>query len=332
MRIEMKRMIAYGSALMMLALSQLVPAFHIRDDFDYKSDHWLWIEDGDGSSISVGDGICTLRLENPVVGRYCNAELVNRDEERYRFGVMVVRCKASGMRPGSRGWGWWDRNKLEIYSDFDVAWVMQSDDYSNEKGTNWFRWGHCAGAMEERVSWSLVQAVDPQEWHTYRLEWTPEFVSLTIDDSLFSKSVNQVPDNVMSLDIWVDNQPVGEYGPTFLYYGWEGMSWVLVDYVEVWGGEAAIAENQQVSDHAKPEASAGSITVIGIQGRRRTVTLPRGFVKGVCSGFTIDGRRLFRHEGVRAGETIVLGNKAAQGVSILHFSAANVMAVVRMAM
>lgn len=298
----MSRVIAHVTVAAVLAVSAQASAYHVRDDFDHRSDRWLWIEEGGGARIAVGGGLCTLRLTDPPAERYCNAEIVNRNDERYLYGSLEVRCRATRMRPGSRGWGWWDRNKLELVEDFDVAWVMQSADYSDNEGTNWLRWGHCAGTMRDRTWRDLAEEIDPREWHVYRLEWTPAFISLSIDGVLLHRSSEQVPDEPMSLDIWVDNQPVGSYGPTFLYHTWQGTSELLVDYVEIRGSRLRAGGRRGSGGRRR---NRGTITLVGLGARKAMVAVPRGF-SGKCRGYSLAGRLLFSRERVRSGDVVHL--------------------------
>lgn len=221
-------------ALIVWCCSGTPGAYHLRDDFGSRQDHWLWIEDGRGSRLAAGQGLCTLELASPDSQLYCNAELVNRGEQYMLHGTLVIRCKGTPMLPGSRGWGWWDRNKLEVLSDFDVAWVMESRDHTPDPRTNWLSWGHNAGSVQEKVAWDLAGAVDPEVWHTYRMEWSASSVSLYVDNVLLHESSQSVPDSEMSFDIWIDNQPVGFFGPTFRYEAWEDTSRLVVDYVELY--------------------------------------------------------------------------------------------------
>jgi hypothetical protein len=324
----MRAMMAWTAWVTLLVALTHGSAFHIRDDFDTRSDRWLWIEEGAGARIAVGGGICTLQVRDPAVGGYCNAELVNKEGERYRYGSLEVRCRTSGMRPGSRGWGWWDRHKHQLITDFDVAWVMQSKDYSDNASTNWLDWGHCAGAMDRRLWWDVSAVVDPRRWHTYRIDWTPASISLFIDDVLFRSTSDQVPDAPMSIDIWVDNQPVGRSGPTFQYYGWSGTSRVLVDYVEMSAQRVRAGKQGKQRMH---RGGAETITVVDAHGRAHELALPRGFGRGTCEGYTVDGRRLFVDRPIASGHTLYLERPTA-GVVVLRFRSSSVHETVRLAL
>lgn len=210
--------------------------FHKRDDFQTKRSDWIWITYGPGSSIGVSNGCAYLNLTNPVGSEYCNTELVSRDAEHQSYGTLQTRLRTTAMFNGSRGWGWWDRRKDQVLTDFDVAWVMQSKDGGNPLN-DWFRWGHCNGPITNLQWWGMPEAFDPTQWHTYRMDWSPSGAKLYIDGALFKDSPNAVPNNPMSLDIWVDNGYL-----TYMMQGalipagqsFAGTSSIQVDYVEMY--------------------------------------------------------------------------------------------------
>jgi hypothetical protein len=239
-----QKLAAFFILLIFLFSSSTFGGYFKRDDFKKKKDTWVWITDGQGSRFDIANGCCLFELKNTNTG-YCNTELVNKAGEYQKYGTIVVRLKTSQMQWGTRGWGWWDRNKSEVLTDFDVNWVMQSKNKDNLPFTNWFKWGNCNGALTNLKTFGLPAAFDPTAWHTYKMEWDAAGTKLYVDDALYQSSAESVPNDSMSLDIWIDN---GDYSSADVAtranpagVAWQETSQIIVDFVDMF--DLAPSEN-----------------------------------------------------------------------------------------
>jgi len=182
----------------------------LLDDFQSRSEYWYWRSDGNQTPPKVEYGLLHLQLLNAVDSLYCNTEIYDPTTP-YSSGTQVrIRLKATDIHYGSRGWGFWDGH-LDINSlvfDYDVAWVMQQASHQVSSDYNWFLFGVDGNLLTNRKTFELSGFVDETKWHTYNIIWNTNSVDFFIDgDFLFTTNEN-LPDENMRVDIWIDNRVI----------------------------------------------------------------------------------------------------------------------------
>jgi hypothetical protein len=81
----------------------------------------------------------------------------------------------------------------------------------------------------------LQNIVDETEWHTYKIVWSEENVSFYVDDQFLFQSFEDLPDEKMRMDIWIDNRVIPINNPTNFLNNNSNYSEMLVDFVEISG-------------------------------------------------------------------------------------------------
>ena len=207
----------------------------LHDDFQYKSDHWFWRGDGNQSIPTVQDGLLHLKLENAIDTLYCNTEIYNPNEP-YGPGTQVrVRLKNSEIHTGSRGWGFWDGdlNLNDLAYDFDVAWVMQQGSLIDSPNYKWFLFGVAKDTLINRRTFVLDSLINETEWQTYKIIWDYERVSFYLNDSFLYETFDNLPDQKMRMDVWVDNRVINTENPIEFWNNAVENSEMLVDFIEI---------------------------------------------------------------------------------------------------
>ena len=221
----------------------------MNDDFQKVEDHWFWRADGNQHIPIVEDGLLKLNLKNAIASEYCNTEIYNPSEP-YSSGTQArIRLKASEIHTGSRGWGFWDGDlDLSVLLDFDVAWVMQQASDNSSSNYNWFLFGVDGDKLENRKTIDLNPILNENIWHTYKIIWDENFVSFSVDDALLFTSTENLPDQNMRLDIWIDNRVINISNPSEFWNNNVDNSEMYVDFVEISGLDGpSINRNQKGS-------------------------------------------------------------------------------------
>ena len=207
----------------------------LQDDFQFKNNYWFWRADGNQSIPVVDNGLLHLKLEDAISSEYCNTEIYDPTEP-YGPGTQVrVRLKTSEIHNGSRGWGFWDGdlNLTALALDFDVAWVMQQGSTIEEPPFKWFLFGVASDTLTNRQTLSLDQIVDETEWHTYKIVWDFDKVQFYIDDMFVYETFDQLPNQNMRMDIWIDNRVINTDNPIDYWNNQVDISEMFVDFVEI---------------------------------------------------------------------------------------------------
>lgn len=209
----------------------------LNDDFQFQKDQWYWRSDGNQDIPKVNNGLLHLKLVNAIDTEYCNTEIYNKDEI-YLPGTQVrMRVKASQAHFGSRGWGFWD-GKLDLYSlifDYDVAWVMQQNSQIPGSEYNWFLFGVDGDTLTRRSTYNLNNIIDETKWHTYKIVWDINKVTLFIDNNFHYEAYTHLPNEKMRVDIWADNRVINLDNPLDQWHTNSNLSEIFVDFVEVSG-------------------------------------------------------------------------------------------------
>lgn len=229
---------------MSMLLSSSTGQTLLRDDFKFKSNNWYWRADGNQSIPTVQNGLLHLQLLNAIDSQYCNTEIYNPTEP-YTPGTQVrIRLKCSYQHIGSRGWGFWDGH-IDINSmlyDFDVAWMMEQKSHLPNMEYNWFHFGIGGDSIQNRQTIDLFGAVDETEWNTFHIIWRSDSTFLYVNDSQLYVATENLPDENMRVDLWIDNNVINNYDPTLSWYNNSSGSEMFVDFIEVFGMEGTAIE------------------------------------------------------------------------------------------
>ncbi len=239
----------YCIYIIILSSIQISSQVLLQDDFGTRNDYWYWRSDGNQEQPVVIDGMLQLKLVNAVDSFYCNTEIYDPTEP-YSPGTQVrVRLKCSEIHTGSRGWGFWDGDlDSSIILDFDVAWVMQQGSNLIGDQYNWFFFGVDGNILSNRKIFNLQNIVDETEWHTYKIVWSEENVSFYVDDQFLFQSFEDLPDEKMRMDIWIDNRVIPINNPTNFTNNISDYSEMLVDFVEITGLDGPGIERELSGD------------------------------------------------------------------------------------
>jgi hypothetical protein len=181
-----------------------------KDNFESQHPRWDWaynlgtgykrLVDLPNGSSGVEIGI--TKLSNP--GFYSDCSLRESDEN-YDLGVVEARLRLTddnGLTDegkGTRGWGFWD-GKLDV---LNTAWFWSASPES-DPAVSGFR------VMVMRNGEFLLNqeiSVDMREWHTYRVELTPEGTKFYVDGVEIASTSGR-PENEQRVELWVDNMAV----------------------------------------------------------------------------------------------------------------------------
>ena len=194
------------------------PGFSEVTDWD---DHWTT---GVGKIIydSSTPGFVRLLLDGPGIGGiYHNAEKEHYGETvgGFLYCDLDIRCRNSNNNGwdapgapyspdptygfGSRGWGFW--NKQQSLSGANIIWFtsISPESESQVRGTR--VWIICDGTVV------LMQDlnIDLTQWHTYRIQWRPDYIGIFIDNmgSPIAEVIgrNKIPNSKLTFTVWVDN-------------------------------------------------------------------------------------------------------------------------------
>lgn len=214
------------------------------DDFKFKSNNWYWRADGNQSIPTVQNGLLHLQLLNAIDSQYCNTEIYNPTEP-YTPGTQVrIRLKCSSQHIGSRGWGFWDGH-IDFNSmlyDFDVAWMMKQKSYLPNLEYNWFLFGVNGDSIQNRQTIDLFGTVDETEWNTFHIIWRSDSTFLYVNDSQLYVATENLPDENMRIDLWIDNRVIDKNNPIISWNNNSSGSEMFVDFIEVFGMEGTAIE------------------------------------------------------------------------------------------
>jgi Secretion system C-terminal sorting domain len=235
--INLYKIILLSVILVQIGSSRIEAQLIRQDDFQYKNNYWYWRSDGNQSQPVVAKGLLHLKLQNAISTEYCNNEIYDPTEP-YQPGTQIrVRLKNSNIHNGSRGWGFWDGDldTISIVFDFDVAWVMQQGSSIENPVYNWFLFGTDGDYLTNRQTFDLQKVVDETQWHTYKIIWGLNSVSIYIDDKFIYETFAHLPDEAMRMDIWIDNRVINLSSPLELWNNNVENSEMLVDFIEISG-------------------------------------------------------------------------------------------------
>ena len=197
------------------------------------------------SCYAMRDGKLVLRgiMNNSVPGdtaRYITGGVYTKDKVAFGSGRLEIRAKLNGARGAwpafwllPQGMGWPDGGEIDImeyYRDTLLANILcGGKNHSNE-------W-HTTKTGVQQLGGTAWAA----KFHTWRMDWTPEYVALYIDDSLLNKMAVDALVNkngtgfnpfkqphYMLLNVAIGGQNGGDPAQTSFPRKME------VDYVRVW--------------------------------------------------------------------------------------------------
>ncbi|MBK7105474.1 MAG: T9SS type A sorting domain-containing protein [Ignavibacteriae bacterium] len=209
----------------------------LRDDFQSKNNYWFYRADGNQTIPIVKDGMLQLTLLNAESSEYCNTEIYDPTEPYLPGTILRTRIKCSPQHIGSRGWGFWDGDLtlIDLFLDYDVAWIMQQKSVLTEEKYNWFLFGVASDSLSNKKTMNLQNKLNETEWHTYKIIWEENFTSLYIDDELFYLANSNIPDDKMRFDVWIDNRVINIEDPSEYWNNISEVSSIFVDFVEISG-------------------------------------------------------------------------------------------------
>jgi beta-glucanase (GH16 family) len=207
-----------------------------RDNFESQHLRWDWeYKRGTGYKrlVELHDGSPGVEIgitEQSNAAEYSDGSL-RESNENYDFGVMEARLRLTddnGLTDegkGTRGWGFWD-GTLDV---LNTAWFWSASPES-DPALSGFR------VMVMRNGEFLLNqeiSVDMREWHTYRVELTPEGTKFYVDGVEIA-SISGRPENEQRIELWVDNMAVqvsnGGYSTEYLNLTQEQS--MYIDWVE----------------------------------------------------------------------------------------------------
>jgi hypothetical protein len=155
-------------------------------------------------------------LEIPEIGR---DTLLNIP---YKFATMKTRVRATNLKSGSRGWGFW--NTMGLNNFLTVAWFIQiegmvpasllpptdpptdPDKLVPYPGGFYCQTTTRSSDKKELPKYSFFKLPDlDEEWHDYEVEWTSQSVRFVRDGKLVHEETKVVPQDYMAFHAWVDN-------------------------------------------------------------------------------------------------------------------------------
>ena len=220
-----------------------------RDDFQDKKTWWDWGARCT-SSPSVHDGLAFLVQNQGYSNQDCGTYLWD-EENIYQYYTANIRVKTlTPMRPGTRGWGFWDYDPLMgpyEQVDTDFSWFMQQYD-PFDSYQSWWLGGTKNGETLEFSFTSLDPFVDIEKWHTYKIERRADYVALYVDGVIVHFSDSALPEGLQSFHLWIDNfiYPFDPYSP-ITYRNINDPSSLIVDFIEIY--------EDQLGESAPPAGS-----------------------------------------------------------------------------
>ena len=79
----------------------------------------------------------------------------------------------------------------------------------------------------------MSEIIDETEWHTYNIIWRSDSTFLFIDNEQIFVSTNNLPNENMRVDIWIDNRVTNINDPLNYFNNDSDGSEVFVDYIEI---------------------------------------------------------------------------------------------------
>jgi len=200
------RIILFAVLVIILNVTNVLSEVIKRDDFQ---DQKLWWNMGSSHTLppSIFNGVVYLELNSAYDSIHCETYLWD-GENNYQNYTATMRIKTlTPMRPGTRGWGFWDFDGdmgLNETIDARISWFMQQYDPYNSSQTWWLA-GTRNGRNEGFNYSDLNSIIDNGEWHTYKIIRETDFVAFYVDENLVHLSETAVPDEPQSFHLWIDN-------------------------------------------------------------------------------------------------------------------------------
>lgn len=196
------------------------------DDFTERSAYWRWRIDN-YASFSVEKSILRMCVGPTEALYYSNAEIADGefDELPWRYKTFEIRVRMVGQHFGSAGWGFWNHSMrigqsvpiwfiyLRAYGRYPLQgfFIQVVNVFLPVKlfagisrlyyGLKLFPWLAPIKILSRRP---LVQDLDLQEWHTYKIRWTRESVEFYIDGRKIA-TMGWAPNANCRADVWIDN-------------------------------------------------------------------------------------------------------------------------------
>jgi len=201
-----------------ILLEDNFPGYEENDDWD--DSHTTGI--GSVAYFATNPGFARLLIDGPGAGGtyhnsekkhygtasngflYCDFEVRLRNSNNNGWdapGAPGVPDPAYGL--GSRGWGLW--NNQMLLSGSYVIWFTSISPESDTafRGTRIWIINDGTPVLLQDLGIDLTQ------WHTYRVQWRPDYIGVFIDDMIkpIAEVVdpNDIPDESLSFTMWTDN-------------------------------------------------------------------------------------------------------------------------------
>lgn len=214
-----------------------------RDDFDDFNTFWRVIQKF--TSFDIHHGMAELALYKAPRFMYFNCEL--RSPNIFSYNTLKIRTQVNNswcqlgkedtIQKGTVGWGYWN-HKFGI-DEIEYAWFFHT------KGSRFFPknglWAICKSPIKDNeyggFSMIKIEGYDVTDWHEYEIDWNETYVDFYIDGENVAHVTKGVPQQTMTIDIWLDNaawygfQNGDIYFP--IYQRVKQANLLFIDYVEV---------------------------------------------------------------------------------------------------
>lgn len=125
----------------------------------------------------------------------------------YRYYTMEAKIKVTGIKGGSRGWGFW--NTVPQLKDLIIIWFMHQDGIL-EDGSPYPLNGFYAQVING-TNKPVIQKLPnlDEKWHIYKIVWTSQKIEMYIDSKKVFSLGDNIPNGQTALHVWVDNAVFG---------------------------------------------------------------------------------------------------------------------------
>jgi len=202
----------------------------IYDDFESKSNEWIWRTDGI-SSIVVSDSILRLCMGPTEALYYSNAEVSDGDFNSLKrsCGVLTIKARFCGdgyPHFGSAGFGFWNYS-MRIDLSYPIWFI-----YLRSVSTRYPLQGFFIQVGEKFLPVTLFRSlkvyrlllrlfpfvapikilqdkpllpdIDLTKWHEYEISWYERFTVFSIDGNVIAEVPTKYRGRAR-IDIWIDN-------------------------------------------------------------------------------------------------------------------------------
>lgn len=224
-----------------------------------------YLLEGPGSSASYHNAELYQKIDRTPP--YCDFEVRLRNSNNCGFDAPGWPSEPDplyGM--GSRGWGLWNFSTDPAATPINVIWFYCLSPESDEA----FRGRGLWIIRNNTIVLRQELEIDLTQWHTYRVQWRPDYIGVFIDNMETPVAEitdpGQIPDVAMTYTTWIDNYILTGTGINDMETSWLPVpdleQFIDVDYIKVHTAPSISAElTCQPSSGVLPFRAAMTVTL-----------------------------------------------------------------------